>query len=70
MEDGPRASCSARQPAELPLMNATVDRLRHDKPLAGHAVLVTGHFLGRAAPGLLPALRPPAPPPRDGAGEP
>ncbi|MFI5868061.1 hypothetical protein [Streptomyces sp. NPDC051546] len=30
---------------ELPLMTATVERLRHDKPLAGHAVLVTGHFL-------------------------
>ncbi|MFE9016692.1 Rossmann-fold NAD(P)-binding domain-containing protein [Streptomyces cyaneofuscatus] len=34
-----------RLAGELPLMNATVDRLRHDKPLAGHALLVTGHFL-------------------------
>ncbi|MEU0991531.1 hypothetical protein [Streptomyces sp. NPDC005953] len=30
---------------ELPLLSATVERLRHGKPLAGFAVLVTGHFL-------------------------
>lgn len=30
---------------ELPLMSAVVDRLRDGKPLAGFAVVVTGHFL-------------------------
>lgn len=34
-----------RVAGELPLMSATVDRLRGGKPLAGFAVLVTGHFL-------------------------
>ncbi|NED06915.1 hypothetical protein G3I55_35305 [Streptomyces sp. SID6648] len=34
-----------RLAGELPLMSATVERLRHDKPLAGSALLVTGHFL-------------------------
>ncbi|MER5809557.1 hypothetical protein ABT143_15405 [Streptomyces sp. NPDC002033] len=34
-----------RVAGELPLMNAAVARLRHAQPLAGSAVLVTGHFL-------------------------
>ncbi|WP_406464911.1 hypothetical protein OHB07_28640 [Streptomyces sp. NBC_00111] len=34
-----------RVAGELPLMNATVERLRPGKPLAGYALLVTGHFL-------------------------
>ncbi|MFB0630743.1 hypothetical protein [Streptomyces sp. AB3(2024)] len=34
-----------RVAGELPLMSAAVGRLRHGKPLAGFAVLVTGHFL-------------------------
>lgn len=34
-----------RLAGELPLMGATVERLRQDKPLADLAVLVTGHFL-------------------------
>ncbi|MET9606005.1 hypothetical protein ABZZ17_13170 [Streptomyces sp. NPDC006512] len=36
---------SERVAGELPLMSAAVDRLREGKPLAGFAVLVTGHFL-------------------------
>lgn len=34
-----------RVAGELPLMNAAVERLREGKPLAGFAVVVTGHFL-------------------------
>ncbi|MGI5447495.1 hypothetical protein ACQEVM_17250 [Streptomyces sp. CA-243310] len=36
---------TARIANELPLMGATTERLRGDRPLAGHALLVTGHFL-------------------------
>lgn len=34
-----------RVAGELPLMSAAVERLRDGKPLAGFAVVVTGHFL-------------------------
>ncbi|WP_327122026.1 hypothetical protein OG206_31730 [Streptomyces sp. NBC_01341] len=34
-----------RVAGELPLMSATVQRLRDGKPLAGFALMVTGHFL-------------------------